>query len=94
METRAYVYILRCADDSLYTGWTTDPDRRLSEHNSDGKGAKYTRGRGPCSMVYLEEFSDKRDAMRREWEIKNRMTREEKLELIQNSLQERGSVVL
>lgn len=93
MSAAAYVYILKCADGSLYTGWTTDPERRLAEHNSGGKGAKYTKGRGPCSMVYLEEFSDRKEAMKREWEIKNRMTREEKLALIQNSLQNRGSVV-
>ena len=93
MSAGAYVYILRCADDSLYTGWTTDPERRLAEHNAGGKGAKYTRGRGPCTMVYLEEFTDRKEAMRREWEIKNRMTRDEKLALIQNPLQNRGSVV-
>ncbi len=87
MSARAYVYILRCADDSLYTGWTTDPERRLAEHNSGIAGAKYTKGRGPCSIVYLEEFDDKKKAMSREWEIKNRMTRDEKLALIQNSLQ-------
>ena len=94
MNGSAYVYILKCADGSLYTGWTTDPRRRLKEHNSGDKGAKYTRGRGPCLIVYLEEFSDRKEAMRREWEIKNRMTRDEKLRLIENTLQERGSVVL
>ena len=53
-----YVYILKCADDTLYCGWTTDPDARLRAHNS-GRGAKYTRSRLPVEMVYLEEFEDK-----------------------------------
>ena len=79
---KAYVYILECADHTLYTGWTTDPGRRLTEHNSADKGAKYTRSRQPCTLVYVEEFSDRDAAMKREWTIKNRMTRAQKLELI------------
>lgn len=75
-----YVYILKCADDTLYCGWTTDPDARLRAHNS-GRGAKYTRSRLPVEMVYLEEFEDKHEALSREWHIK-RMSREEKMELI------------
>ena len=75
-----YVYILKCADDTLYCGWTTDPDARLKAHNSK-RGAKYTRSRLPVEMVYLEEFEDKHEALSREWHIK-RMSREEKMELI------------
>ena len=75
-----YVYILKCADDTLYCGWTTDPDARLKAHNS-GRGAKYTRSRLPVEMVYLEEFEDKHEALSREWHIK-RMSREEKMKLI------------
>ena len=76
------VYILECADGTLYTGWTNDPERRLKEHNSTDRGARYTRGRRPCRMVYLETCADRREAMRREWEIKNRMSREDKEKLI------------
>lgn len=75
-----YVYIVKCNDDSLYTGYTNDPSRRIAEHNS-GTGAKYTRGRGPVKLVYLEEFSNKSEAMKREYEIKQ-LSRPEKLDLI------------
>lgn len=63
------VYILRCKDGSLYTGWTNDLKKRLEAHNS-GKGAKYTRGRGPVEPVYLEYFEDKVSATKREAAIK------------------------
>lgn len=75
-----YLYILRCKDDSLYTGITTDVEKRLEAHRA-GKGAKYTRGRGPLELVYREECGDHSDALRREAEIK-RISREEKLKLI------------
>lgn len=74
------VYILRCGDGSLYTGITTDLKRRVAVHNS-GKGAKYTRGRGPVLPVYWETVPDKSTALRRELAIKA-MTRAEKLDLI------------
>ena len=77
-----YLYILRCKDDSLYTGITTDVEKRLEAHRC-GKGAKYTRGRGPLELVYREECGDHSDALRREAEIK-RLPREEKLKLIKN----------
>ena len=64
-----YVYILRCSDNTLYTGWTNDLEKRIKAH-SNGTGAKYTRGRGPLELVYFEEFDDKKDAMKREYEIK------------------------
>lgn len=75
-----YVYIVECSDSTLYTGYTNDPVRRIEEHNS-GDGAKYTRGRGPVKLVYLEEFSGKSEAMKREYEIKQ-LSRSDKLELI------------
>ena len=76
------VYILRCGDDSLYTGITDDLPRRVKAHES-GKGAKYTRGRGPLTVVYTEQHTDRAAASRREWEIKH-MTRAQKLALIGN----------
>lgn len=80
-------YILKCSDNSLYTGWTNDIMHRLKMHN-EGKGAKYTRGRGPVELVYLEEFDTKQEAMSKEAKIK-RLTRKEKLLLIENYQQER-----
>ena len=75
-----YVYILRCADGTLYTGTTNDVARRESVHNS-GKGAKYTRSRLPVEVVYMEDCTDKPYALQREREIK-KMTREQKLYLV------------
>lgn len=77
----AYIYILRCKDDSLYTGWTSDLEKRVAAHNS-GKGAKYTRGRGPVKLVYSEQLPTKEEALQRECEIK-KMTRSVKLSLIE-----------
>lgn len=68
-EATHYVYIIECADDSWYTGYTTDVDRRVEEHNA-GEGAKYTRGRTPVSLKYTESFETKSTAMQREYEIK------------------------
>lgn len=79
-----YVYILRCKDDSLYTGWTNDLEKRLLKHNS-GKGAKYTRGRGPMTLVYSEELASKEAALQREFEIK-KMTKAAKIALIEQHL--------
>ena len=79
-------YILKCSDNSLYTGWTNDIKHRLKMHN-EGKGPKYTRGRGPVELVYLEEFDTKQEAMSKEAKIK-RLTRKEKLLLIENYQQE------
>ncbi len=64
-----YVYVLRCADDTLYTGYTTDVERRVAEHDA-GEGAKYTRGRTPVELVHVEAFDSKSAAMSREYEIK------------------------
>ena len=74
-----WVYILRCRDDTLYTGVTTDLSRRVAQHNA-GTGARYTRGRGPVTLVYQEAQPDRTRAQRREWEIKQ-LSREEKLRL-------------
>jgi putative endonuclease len=76
------LYIVRCADGSLYTGIATDIERRMAEHNSDDTlGAKYTRGRRPVELVYSEHFDSRSDAARRESEIK-RMKRTAKQDLI------------
>lgn len=75
-----YTYILRCADGTLYTGWTVDLQKRLKVHNC-GLGAKYTRSRRPVELVYYEAYEDKQEAMRREYAIKQ-MTRTEKIKLI------------
>ena len=77
---RHFVYLLRCADDTLYCGYAVDVKKRLAMHNS-GKGAKYTRSRLPATVVYTEEFPEKGDALRREMEIK-KLSRKEKLALI------------
>ena len=81
MEKTWKLYILRCGDGSLYTGISTDVARRLEEHRS-GKGAKYTRSRGPLELVYVEDCEDKSAALRRELEIKS-LSRVEKLKLIE-----------
>ena len=75
-----YCYILECADGTFYTGWTTDPERRLKQHNK-GAGARYTRSRLPVKIVYLEPQPDRRTAMKRERAIK-RLSRERKRKLI------------
>lgn len=76
-----YIYILKCADKTMYTGYTNDLDKRLIAHNTEKTGAKYTKARRPVSMIYSEKFRTKSKAMKREWEIK-KLTREEKIELI------------
>ncbi len=82
MDKKNYTYILRCADDTLYCGWTNDLEKRLKAHN-EGKGAKYTRSRLPACLVYFEEFDTPIEAQKREYRIK-RLSRKEKLKLIEN----------
>lgn len=77
---KCYTYMVRCADHSLYTGWTVALDQRVAAHNS-GQGAKYTKSRRPVTLVYYEVFEDKRDAMRREYAIKQ-LTKKEKEKLV------------
>lgn len=86
MEPAWYLYILRCGDGSLYTGITTDVEKRLEAHRS-GKGAKYTRGRGPLELVYRELCGTHSEALKRELRVKA-MTREEKLLLAEVEHQE------
>ena len=74
-----YVYMLRCADNSLYCGWTTDLEARILQHNA-GKGAKYTRSRLPVKLVYFEMYEDRHEALSREWHLKH-LKRAEKLKL-------------
>jgi len=75
-----YVYILRCRDDTLYTGIATDPEKRAAVHNS-GKGAKYTRSRLPVTLVYTEPQPDRSAASKREYQLKQ-LSRSQKLALI------------
>ena len=83
-----FVYVVRCADDSLYTGITTDIDRRIQEHNrATGKGAKYTRQRQPVVLVYSEQIDSRAAATRRELVIK-RLSRAEKMRLISQTSKE------
>ena len=78
-----YIYILECSDKTLYTGYTNDLEKRVKAHN-EGQGAKYTKSRLPVKLVYSEAFDDKKEAMSREWYIKHKLTREEKINLINN----------
>jgi putative endonuclease len=78
-----YLYILRCADDTLYTGITTDIERRIAEHN-EGTGAKYTRGKGPVEMIYSKKYRDRSKASVAEAKVKA-LSRAEKLALILKS---------
>ena len=77
------MYLVRCADSTLYCGWTTDLEKRVRAHNS-GRGAKYTRSRRPVKLVYAEEFAEKQEALSREWHLK-RLSREEKIRLIEEA---------
>ena len=80
MEKKWYLYVLRCGDGTLYTGITTDVQARFAQHQA-GKGAKYTRGRGPLELVYREQCEDHSHALKRELAVKS-MTKEEKKKLI------------
>ncbi len=86
-----YVYILHCADDTLYTGSTTDIDRRIVEHNTSSRAAKYTRARRPVVLAYKEQLPDISTARKREAEIK-RMTRNEKLVLVKKFLEKKKTM--
>lgn len=79
-----YTYIVECADHTYYTGWTNDIEKRLAAHNS-GKGAKYTKSRRPVTLVHLETFDTKEEAMHREAMIK-RLTRAQKEVLVQSDV--------
>jgi len=77
-----FIYIVKCSDNTLYTGITTDIQRRIKEHNSSDKGAKYTKVRRPVTLVYTEECEDRSSASKREYEIKH-FSRKEKLDLLE-----------
>lgn len=81
MESKWYLYLLRCGDGTVYCGITTDVEKRLAQHRS-GKGAKYTRGRQPLELVYTEECADHSAALKRELAVKA-LKREDKLALIE-----------
>ena len=85
MEKQWTLYILECGDGTLYTGITDDLERRLKAHEQ-GKGAKYTRGRGPLTLRYQESLADKSTALKREYEVK-RLRKTDKLALINEKLQ-------
>ena len=76
-----YTFMVKCADGTLYTGWTNCLEKRLKAHNGGRNGAKYTKTKRPVSLVYYEGFFTKEEAMQREYQIKQ-LTRERKLELI------------
>ena len=76
-----YTYMVKCADGTLYTGWTTSVEKRLKAHNEGKAGAKYTRAKRPVELVYYEGYATKEEAMSREYAIKHR-TRKEKLALM------------
>ena len=80
--SKHYAYMLRCNDNSIYSGYTNNLDKRLEVHNS-GKGAKYTRARLPVKLEYFEEFDDKKEALKRERELK-KYSHTEKEKMIQN----------
>lgn len=80
-EATHYVYVVRCSDDSLYTGYAKDVERRVQEHN-EGRAAKYTRGRRPVELIHTEEFASRSEALSREHRIKQ-LTRKQKLRLTQ-----------
>lgn len=79
-----FTYILECADQTLYVGYTTDLERRVEEHNSAKQGARYTKTRRPVSLVYSETFDTKSEALKREYEIKT-WPRQKKLELVSDT---------
>jgi len=90
MESIWYLYILRCKNDTFYTGITTDVEKRLEVHRS-GKGAKYTRGRAPLELVYQETCGSHSAALKRELEVKA-LSREEKQKLIKEGCQKEKGI--
>jgi len=89
MRFRTYpyhVYIVKCNDGSLYTGITNDLERRLLQHNGDlWGGARYTRGRGPVELLYIEKYPTRKDAAKREFEIKHTLDHKQKMDLIEKA---------
>lgn len=85
-----WLYVVRCSDDTLYTGITKDIDRRLHEHNNTSRGAKYTRGRRPVELVYKERYPNLREAQRAEHKFKWLARHEKLIKIREHSLNERG----
>lgn len=77
-----YTYMVKCADGTLYTGWTNNVEKRLKAHNEGKAGAKYTRAKRPVELVYYEGYATKQEAMSREYAIKQ-LTRKEKLKMME-----------
>lgn len=86
-----YVYLLRCNDESLYCGMTTDLERRIYEHNNSVKGAKYTRARRPVCLVWYKECQNRSEACKEEYRIK-RLSRKDKLNIISNNSDASGLI--
>jgi len=80
-----YVYIVECSDGTFYTGWTNNLGKRIYMH-SNGVGAKYTKGRGPVKLMHYEEFEEKKDAMRREYEIKKLTRKQKEILILKNNV--------
>ena len=83
-EKSYFTYVLRCADDTLYCGFTDDVEKRLAVHNSGKGAAKYTKARLPVQLIAAVEFPQKHDALACEWWFKHKLTRSQKLDLIQH----------
>lgn len=86
-----YVYLLLCADGSYYCGSTNDLEKRLKAHNS-GHGAKYTRSRGPCRLVYTESYETKHEALSREWHMKKLDHRQREMLVRTGEVREKESI--
>jgi putative endonuclease len=86
MENKHYVYVVQCRDDSYYTGYTTNVEKRIDTHNN-GTGAKYTRARRPVNLLYYEEYETKSDALKAEYRFKQ-LNRKQKEEYIRESRNE------
>tara|TARA_R100001082_G_C4330788_1_gene145535 strand:- start:687 stop:950 length:264 start_codon:yes stop_codon:yes gene_type:complete len=79
-----YLYVVQCSDGTLYTGVTTDTDRRINEHNTSPRGAKYTKTRRPVKLVYKRRYANRSEAQSAEYEFK-KMLRGQKIQIIKNS---------
>ena len=79
------LFILKCSDDTFYTGVTTDIDRRLDEHNNSSKGAKYTKARRPVTLAYCKKVGDRSEAQKEEYRVR-KLSRDEKISLVENFL--------
>jgi putative endonuclease len=91
-DKKYYVYIVECADGSFYTGYTTDIDRRINEHNFSSRSAKYTRSRRPVRLIYREEYDNLSAALKREYQIK-KLTRSKKKQLIDNACKRKSNLL-